>query len=63
MPAIIPTDRTQLTLMNSLEDMVAADHPVRLTDALIDRDRQFFDHLAPQQSAGRRAISFNPTQT
>lgn len=61
MPTIIPTDRNQLTFMSSLDDMVAPDHPVRLIDALIDRiieqDEQFFDHLAPQQSAGRRGYS------
>jgi len=58
MPSIIPTDRSQLTFMNSLDDMVAPDHPVRLLDALIDRivasDPDYFNHLAPQCSAGRR---------
>ncbi|MEX2376912.1 MAG: IS1182 family transposase [Dehalococcoidia bacterium] len=58
MPSIIPTDRSQLTFMNSLDDMVAPDHPVRLLDALIDRiiasDPDYFNHLAPQSSAGRR---------
>lgn len=61
MPTIIPTDRTQLTFMNSLDDMVAPDHPIRLMDALIDRiikeDPAFFTHLAPQDSAGRRGYS------
>lgn len=61
MPTIIPTDRSQLTFMNSLDDMVAADHPVRLIDALIDKiveqDSEFFDHLAPQSSVGRRGYS------
>lgn len=61
MPTIIPTDRSQLTFMNSLDDMVSPDHPVRLIDALIDRiiehDEQFFAHLAPQQSPGRRGYS------
>lgn len=61
MPTIIPTDRSQLTFMNSLDDMVASDHPVRLIDALIDRiieqDEEFFSHLAPQQSPGRRGYS------
>jgi transposase len=57
MPSIIPTDRHQLTFMNSLDDMVAPDHPIRLMDALIERiidqDPEFFTHLAPQESAGR----------
>lgn len=61
MPTIIPTDRSQITFMNSLDDMVAPDHPVRLIDALIDKiveqDTEFFDHLAPQSSAGRRGYS------
>lgn len=61
MPTIIPTDRSQLTFMNSLDDMVAPDHPVRLIDALIDKimeqDTNFFDHLAPQSSVGRRGYS------
>lgn len=61
MPTIIPTDRSQMTFMNSLDDMVAPDHSVRLIDALIDRiieqDEQFFAHLAPQQSPGRRGYS------
>lgn len=61
MPTIIPVDRCQLTFMNSLDDMVAPDHPVRLIDALIDKiieqDAAFFAHLAPQQSAGRRGYS------
>lgn len=61
MPTIIPTDRSQLTFMNSLDDMVAPDHPVRLIDALIDKiieqDTDFFDHLAPQSSVGRRGYS------
>jgi transposase len=54
MPTIIPTDRSQLTFMSSLDDMVAPNHPVRLIDALIDkiiaRDTGFFDHLAPQSA-------------
>jgi transposase len=61
MPTIIPTDRSQLTFMSSLDDMVAPDHPVRLIDALIDkiiaRDTGFFDHLAPQSCVGRRGYS------
>lgn len=61
MPTIIPTDRSQLTFMNSLDDMVAPDHPVRLMDALIDKiieqDTDFFNHLAPQSSVGRRGYS------
>jgi transposase/TolA-binding protein len=61
MPTIIPTDRSQMTFMTSLDDMVAPDHPVRLIDALIDKimamDTEFFDHLAPQSSAGRRGYS------
>lgn len=61
MPTIIPTDRSQLTFMSSLDDMVAPDHPVRLIDALIDKiieqDTDFFAHLAPQSSAGRRGYS------
>jgi len=61
MPTIIPTDRSQTTFMNSLDDMVAPDHPVRLIDALIDKiigqDPDFFDHLAPQSSVGRRGYS------
>lgn len=61
MPTIIPTDRSQLTFMTSLDDMVAPDHPVRLIDALIDKiieqDTGFFDHLAPQSSVGRRGYS------
>lgn len=61
MPTIIPTDRSQLTFMTSLDDMVASDHPVRLIDALIDKiigqDPEFFDHLAPQSSVGRRGYS------
>lgn len=52
MPTIIPTDRSQVTFMNSLDDMVSPEHPVRLIDALIDKiiaqDTAFFDHLAPQ---------------
>lgn len=47
--------------MNSLDDMVAPDHPVRLLDALIDRiidtAPEFFNHLAPQSSVGRRGYS------
>ena len=47
--------------MTSLDDMVAPDHSVRLIDALIDkiiaRDSEFFDHLAPQSSVGRRGYS------
>lgn len=58
MPSLIPADRSQLTFMNSLDDMVARDHPVRLLDALIDRiidaEPDYFNHLAPQESAGRR---------
>jgi transposase len=58
MPTIQAPDRQQLTFMNKLDDLVAPDHPVRLLDALIDHviseDPAFFDHLAPQQSAGRR---------
>jgi transposase/TolA-binding protein len=58
MPSIIPTDRSQLTFMNSLDDMVAPDHPVRLLDGLIDRiiasNPDYFNHLAPQSSVGRR---------
>jgi len=61
MPTIIPTDRNQITFMNSLDDMLAPDHPVRLIDALIDKiiaqDTEFFNHLAPQSSAGRRGYS------
>jgi transposase len=61
MPTIIPTDRSQLTFMTSLDDMVAPEHPVRLIDALIDKiieqDSTFFDHLAPQSSVGRRGYS------
>lgn len=61
MPTIIPTDRSQITFMNSLDDMVSPDHPVRLIDALIDKiiahDTEFFDHLAPQSSVGRRGYS------
>ena len=61
MPTIIPTDRSQMTFMTSLDDMVAPDHSVRLIDALIDkiiaRDTDFFDHLAPQSSVGRRGYS------
>lgn len=41
--------------------MVAPDHPVRLIDALIDKiieqDTDFFAHLAPQSSVGRRGYS------
>jgi transposase len=58
MPAINAPDRHQLTFMNTLDDLVAADHPVRLLDQLIDHiisaDPAFFDHLAPQESAGRK---------
>ena len=61
MPTIIPTDRSQMTFMTSLEDMVTPDHPVRLMDALIDKiiaqDTEHFDHLAPQSSVGRRGYS------
>ena len=61
MPTIIPTDRNQLTFMSSLDDMVTPDHPVRLMDALIDKiielDTDFFNHLAPQSSVGRRGYS------
>jgi len=61
MPTIIPTDRSQLTFMTSLDDMIAPDHPVRLIDALINKiieqDTEFFDHLAPQSSVGRRGYS------
>lgn len=61
MPTIIPTDRSQLTFMTSLDDMLAPDHSVRLIDALIDQiielDTTYFDHLAPQQSVGRRGYS------
>lgn len=61
MPTIIAPDRQQITFMNKLDDMVAPDHPVRLLDALIDRiigeDPEFFNHLAPQESAGRRGYS------
>lgn len=61
MPTIIPTDRSQLTFMNSLDDLVAPDHPIRLLDALIDRiigqDPENFNHLAPQNSPGRRGYS------
>jgi len=61
MPTIIPTDRSQLTFMTSLDDMVAPDHPVRLIDALIDKiiahDTEYFEHLAPQSSVGRRGYS------
>lgn len=58
MPYIQAPDRRQLTFMNKLDDLVAPDHPVRLLDGLIDRiigtDPSFFDHLAPNESAGRR---------
>lgn len=61
MPTIIPTDRSQMTFMISLDDMVTPDHPVRLIDALIDkiiaRDTEHFDHLGPQSSVGRRGYS------
>lgn len=61
MPTIIPTDRSQMTFMTSLDDMVTPDHPVRLIDALIDKiiaqDTEHFDHLAPQSSVGRRGYS------
>jgi len=61
MPSIIPTDRQQMTFMNSLDDMVAPDHPVRLLDALIDRiveqDPEYFNHLAPQGAVGRRGYA------
>lgn len=61
MPTIIPTDRNQLTFMNSLDDLVAPDHPVRLLDGLIDRiieeNPSEFNHLAPQDSPGRRGYS------
>lgn len=47
MSTIIPTDRSQITLMNSLDDMVAPDHHVRLIDVLIDKiieqDTELFD--------------------
>jgi hypothetical protein len=60
MPSIIPADRSQLTFMNSLDDMVGPDHPVRLLDGLIDRiinaEADYFDHLAPQDSAGHWGI-------
>lgn len=58
MPYIKAPDRQQLTFMNKLDDLVAPDHPVRLLDALIEGiiadDPDFFDHLAPDESAGRR---------
>jgi len=58
MPYIKAPDRQQLTFMNKLDDLVAPDHPVRLLDELIDRiignDPGFFDHLGPDESAGRR---------
>jgi transposase len=61
MPTIIPTDRSQITFMTSLDDMVASDHSVRLIDALIDKiiaqDTEYFDHLAPQSLVGRRGYS------
>lgn len=61
MPTIIPTDRHQLTFLNSLDDMVAADHSIRLLDLLIDRiieqDPAFFNHLATQGSDGRPGYS------
>jgi transposase len=61
MPTIIATDRKQCIFLNCLDDMVAPDHPVRLIDALIDsiiaQDPEFFNHLAPQSSAGRRGYS------
>lgn len=61
MPTIIAPDRQQITFMNKLDDMLAPDHPVRLLDGLIDRiigeEPAFFDHLAPQESAGRRGYS------
>src|SRR5699024_5810767 len=57
-PRFKPPDRQQLTFMNKLDDPIAPDHPVRALDALVDRiigdDPDFFDHLAPQASAGRR---------
>ncbi len=45
MPSIIPADRSQLTFMNSLDDMVAPDHPVRLLHGLIDRHHRLESRL------------------
>jgi transposase len=61
MPTLKAPDRQQFTFMNKLDDLVAPDHPVRLLDGLIDRiiaaDPGFFDHLAPDGSAGRGGYS------
>ena len=58
MPYLQTPDRHQITFMNKLDDLVAPDHPVRLLDALIDQiiggDPGFFDHLAAEESPGRR---------
>jgi len=58
MPYIKVPDRLQLTFMNKLDDLVAPDHPVRLLDAVVERiiagDPDYFDHLAPDEGAGRR---------
>ncbi len=57
MPTISLADRHQLTFMNSLDDAVCPEHPVRLLDALIDRiisqDPDYFDHLSPNGADGR----------
>lgn len=61
MPTIKPPNRQQITFMNKLDDMVVADHPVRLLDAIVDRiisaDPDFFAHLAAEGSVGRSGFS------
>lgn len=51
-----PADRSQLVMMNSLDDLVASDHPVHIIDALIDaivRDNpKQFPHV-PDGDVGR----------
>lgn len=51
------TDRHQITFMSSLDDAVAADNPVRLLDALIDRiileNPDYYNHLSADGSDGR----------
>lgn len=36
MKYIQPSDRHQYTMMNSMDDLIAHDHPVRIVDMVID---------------------------
>ena len=62
MKYIQPIDRNQYQLMSSLEDLVSAEHPVRIIDSIVDSivlsNRERFE-LEKENEAGRPA--YHPT--